>query len=183
MQRHPSDTENKLLLLYAVDCLGPVTAQQLLLFLVEMDEMGYIAIQLGLAELSEAQLLRKEKHPVGVLYTLTGKGRDSLDMFGGRVPHSRRTSISARADAFRQRFRRERQMPATFERVREGEYRVRLRLLEKDATLLDIAVSVPTHKQAEKFCGAWIGEAAGIYAQLVHSLGEGEQEEEPLSGC
>ena len=51
MQRHPSETENKLLLLHAIDRLGSATSQQLLTFVVENELMDYISLQLGLAEL------------------------------------------------------------------------------------------------------------------------------------
>ena len=59
MQRHPSETENKLLLLHAIDRLGAATSQQLLTFVVENELMDYISLQLGLAELDESGFLRK----------------------------------------------------------------------------------------------------------------------------
>ena len=80
MQRHPSETENKLLLLHAIDRLGAATSQQLLSFVVENELMDYISLQLGLAELDESGFLRKQPHALGTLYALTGKGHDALMM-------------------------------------------------------------------------------------------------------
>mgnify|MGYP003770843467 CR=1 FL=1 len=178
MQRRPTDIENKLLLLYAIDRLGAVTAQQLLLFMVENDFMGYISLQLGLAELDEAGLLRKQKHALGTLYALTGKGRDALSMFQRRVPHSRLSGIDEIAGDWRLRFRREKQMLADFQKKENGEYLVRLRLLEREEHLLDLKLSVPTHDQAQRFCDAWIEQAAGIYAHIMRALGEDEKKPE-----
>lgn len=174
MKRTPSDTENKLLLLHAIDRLGAVTAEQLLVFVVENDHMGYISLQLGLAELADAGLIRKRPHPLGTLYVLTGKGRDSLSLFEKRIPYSRLTSVQEQATDWRQRFKLEKQMPASFEKTEGGEYTVRLRLIEHDADLIDLRISVPTHEQAQQFCDAWIKQASSIYATIVRSLGEDE---------
>jgi hypothetical protein len=176
MQRTPTDTENKLLLLHAIDCLGGVTAHQLLLFMVENDAMGYIEVQLGLAELVDANLLKKQKHALGTLYELTAKGRDSLLMFCERVPHSRLVAIEESAAAFRRRFRLEKQMIADFEKIRDGAFCVSLRLIEKNESLMDIKINVPTQKIAQQFCDAWIAQASGVYSYIMYALGEADIE-------
>jgi len=175
-QRTPSETENKLLLLHAIDCLGSVTAQQLLLFLVETNTMGYIEVQLLLAELVDTELLQKKKHILGTLYDLTEKGRDSLVMFQERVPHSKRVEMKDIAVAFRRRFLLEKQMTADFQRIRDGAYSVSLRLLEKDESLLELTVNVPSRKMARQFCEAWREQASSVYSHVMHALGEGEPE-------
>lgn len=178
MQRKPSDTENKLLLLHAIDRLGPVTAEQLLVFMVENEQMGYVSLQLGLAELTDGALIRKKNHPLGALYALTGKGHDALAMFRERIPYSRLSLVDEKASAWRQRFRREKQMLADFRKMDNGEYRVELCLLENEENLLDIAISVPTHAHAQRFCDTWIAKATSVYAHIMHTLGENESESE-----
>lgn len=170
MLRQPSDTENKLLLLRAIERLGAVTAEQLLVFMVENEQMQYVPLQLGLAELVDAGLVRKQKHPVGTLYGITGKGRDSLSMFESRLPHSRRVLVDEAAQAWRQRFRREKQQLADYDRRDDGEYVVRLRLLENEQNTLQIELSVPTHDDAERFCSAWGQHASSVYAYLMQTL-------------
>ena len=172
MQRTPTDTENKLVLLHAIDCLGGVTAHQLLLFMVENDAMGYIEVQLGLAELVDNALLKKRQHALGTLYELTAKGRDSFSMFRERAPHSRLVAIEESAAAFRRRFRLEKQMMADYQKIREGAYIVSLRLIEKDESLMEISINVPTRKIARQFCDAWTAQASGIYSQIMYALGE-----------
>lgn len=176
MQRRPSETENKLFMLYAIDRLGPVTAQQLLLFMVQNDFMDYISMQLGLAELDEAGLLRKRKHALGTLYALTGKGRDALSMFRTRIPHSRLAQIDMIAGDWRLQFMREKQMLADFEKKENGNYLVHLRLLEYGEDILDMRLSVPTHEAAQRFCDVWIAQAGGIYTYIMRTLGEAGHE-------
>jgi hypothetical protein len=175
--RRPTDTENRLLLLYAIEQLGAVTAQQLLVFMVENNLMDYISVQLGLAGLEEARLLRRQKHALGALYALTGAGRDTITLFVHRVPHSRIQRIDGIAVAWRARFRREKQMVSVFARKADGEYEVRLRLLERETDLLDLRLSVPTRAQAQGFCDTWEARAAEIYGFVMRSLGEGEAKE------
>ncbi|MDR0928176.1 MAG: DUF4364 family protein, partial [Oscillospiraceae bacterium] len=57
-----------------------------------------------------------------------------------------------------------------------GEFAVRLRLLEYDEALLDLSVIVPTNEQAYRFRKAWMAQAGGVYAYIMHALGEGELE-------
>lgn len=175
MQRTPSDTENKLLVLYIIERLGAVTAEQLLVFMVENEQMGYVSLQLGLAELDDAGLVRKRKHPLGTLYALTGKGRDSLSMFTPRIPQSRRGAVDKAAEAFRLRFRREKQLLADFQKREEGDYVVHLRLFERDVELLGLQISVPTHAHAQLFCDTWQSQASNIYAHVMHTLGEADE--------
>lgn len=174
MQRNPSDTENKLLLLHAIDRLGGVTAEQLLLFMVENEAMGYIEVQLGLSELVDAGLLRKQMHALGALYLLTGKGHDSLFMFRDRVPHSRLFVIDESAEQWRLRFRREKQMVADFKKISDHAYCVHLQLLERNESLLAMKINVPTRKIAQQFCDGWIAQASNIYTYIMYTLGETE---------
>lgn len=171
MQRRPSDTENKLLLLHTIDRLGAVTAEQLLVFVVEHNQMDFLSLQICLAELDDAGHLRKQMHPLGTLYALTGKGHDALAMFRARVPHSRLEQIDSAAIAWRQRFKREKQMPATFQKKPDGDYLVSLRLLEREAELLHLEINVPTHTHAQAICDAWTMRATEVYAQVMQLLG------------
>lgn len=173
MQRKPSDTENKLLLLHAIDRLGAVTAEQLLVFVVENEQMDYISLQLCLAELDDAGLLRKQKHALGTLYALTGKGHDSLAMFQERIPYSRLAKVDDAASNWRHRFRKEKQQLCDFEKKENGEYIVHLRLLERNEELFRLDLNVPTHAHAQRFCDAWMDQAPDIYAYIMYALGEG----------
>ena len=172
MQRHPSETENKLLLLHAIDRLGAATSQQLLSFVVENELMDYISLQLGLAELDESGFLRKQPHALGTLYALTGKGHDALMMFRKRVPLSRLAEIDEHAEEWRARFRREKEMLSNFEKRGEKDYVVRLRLQERGCDLLDLRLCVPSRAMAQQFSDEWEKRAGRAYEALMHALGD-----------
>ncbi|HML48562.1 MAG TPA: DUF4364 family protein [Clostridia bacterium] len=176
LPRRPSLTENKLLLLYTLDRLGPVTAEQLLLFFVDHNLMDYITLQLALAELCEAELLVKHAHESGVLYRLSAEGLHTLELFRERIPFSRLQCVDEAATAWRVRFARERQVLADYEPVEEGEYAVRLRILEEDMTLMDLSLRLPERERAIHFCNAWTEKAGALYAHLMREL---DAQEEP----
>ncbi len=174
MQRHPSETENKLLLLHAIDRLGSATSQQLLAFVAENELMDYISLQIGLAELDESGFLRKQPHALGTLYALTGRGHDALLMFRKRVPPSRLAGIDAHAEEWRARFRREKEMLSTFEKHGENDYEVRLRLLERGCDLLDLRLSVPSRVTAQEFADLWEKRAGRVYEAIMRALADDE---------
>ena len=172
INREPTLTDQKLLVLCALDHLGQVTALQLLRFMVENDLMDYIALQLATAELDEMGLLRKAPHALGTLYAPSAQGSEALVLFGTRLPHSRRAQIAAIADDWRHRFRQEKQVLADWTQTPTGEYAVHLRVLEQELPLLEMTLSLPTREQASMFCARWPANATALYAQLMRTLGE-----------
>ena len=172
--RKPSMTEQKLVTLYALERLGPVTALQLLRFMVENELMDYIALQLSIAELVEMALLRKLPHPLGALYAPSDKGYEALEMFSGRIPHWRTTQIDEIASDWKQRFREEKHVLADWQITPSGEYIAHLQLLEGELALLDMRVNLPTRGQADRFCKRWPQVAGALYAQMMQALGEEE---------
>ena len=166
-----SDVENKLLVLLAVDQLGPLTNLQLLQFLAENDLMDYITLQLALGELMSAGHLEKTPHALGPLYTLTREGRESLALFSRRIPHSSHSLIKNGAAYWRARFQREKQVLSDFHRLEDGTYALELRLMEKDQSLLETMLLLPSRDMADRFSRSWPRAAADFYGFLIRELG------------
>jgi hypothetical protein len=171
INRKASDVENKLLVLLAVDQLGPLTNLQLLQFLAENDLMDYITLQLNLGELMDARHLEKTPHALGPLYTLTMEGRESLALFSRRIPHSSRSLIKDSAAGWRARFQREKQVLSDFHRQDGGTYALKLRLMEKDQPLLETTLILPSRDTADHFSRNWPKAAADFYGFLIRELG------------
>lgn len=173
VSHRPTPTENRLILLLILDKLGACSAQQLLTFTAEGEIMDYIELQIGLADLTDAGMLRTREHEIGKLYSLSQSGRDTLSMFIGHIPNSRRERVEALCGGWKARISREKHVLADWREEGDG-FVVRLRLLEQDMTLLDLRLNVPTRAQAGLMCKRWEGRAGDIYAGLIHSLGEDE---------
>ena len=139
-RKHIPDSENKLVILYALNRLGPVTGMQLLQFLVEMDLMNYFGMQLNLVELQEQQQVAERAHPLGGLLLVTEKGAYTLGAFDHRIPASRRELIDQNAAIWHEKFRTEQQTLAESFPLSDGGMCIRLRLMEAD-TALTLALS------------------------------------------
>jgi hypothetical protein len=172
ISRKTPDLENKLLILFIVDEMGPLTSLQLLQFLADNNLMDYITMQLTLGDMVSTGHLSSIPHALGALYTLTGEGRESLALFLHRLPHSTRTLIHGAVPEWKPRFARETQMLADFHRRNDGKYDLRLRLMEKDSPLLDMAIVIPTRDLADRLSRRWPQAAPAFYGFLMKELGD-----------
>lgn len=145
-RKHIPETENRLIILYTLRSLGPVTAMQLLQAMAEGDLMNYITMQLSLSELERQGQITQRAHPLGNLIELTGEGEFILRSFEKRIPASRRSLIDAQAKGWRDRFATEQMAPAESFALPDGRTVIHLRLLDKAATLLELMLYLPAGK-------------------------------------
>lgn len=172
-RRYVPDSEQKLVILYALRQLGPVTGMQLLQFLVEKDLMNYIEMQLNLCEMQELGQLRELPHPSGTLLTVTEDGEYALEAFDSRIPASKREQIDADAPTWRALFRAEQQALAESFPLSDGGLCVRLRLLEDDSALADMLITLPETKSIPLLAQRWRQGAQQVYAAITGLLGAG----------
>ncbi len=172
ISRKTPDLENKLLILFAVDELGPLTSLQLLQILAEYNLMDYITMQLTLGDMMATGHLSSIPHALGPLYTLSSEGRESLALFLHRLPHSMRALIHDAVPEWKPRFARETQMLADFHRREDGKYDLRLRLMEKDSSLLDMTLVLPSRDMADQLSRRWQEAAPAFYGYLMKELGD-----------
>ena len=173
------DTENRLLLLSALQAIGPATDSELTAFLAECELMGYMDIQLNLSLLAEQHQVETLSHPLGPLYQPTEEGLFALASYQQRIPQSRRDIIAARGPAFARRIRLEQEAPLSTRMTEDHRLTLLLRLLNQarqeilgaELTLSGSAAGVLLQEK-------WQEAAAGVYAGLMQTLSEGFREGE-----
>ena len=184
-RKHVPDSEQKLVILYALHRLGPVTGIQLLQFLVEEDLMNYFIMQLNLCELQEQGQIAERPHPFGTLLEVTEAGEFTLESFDQRIPASRREQIDSICGVWRGLFLTEQQTLAESFPFSDGGLCVRLRLLEGETTLVDLLVTLPGVSHITQLTQRWRAGAQEIYSAISQLLGSGYSEEQsdsqPLS--
>lgn len=169
-RRNIPEAENRLLMLYALNQLGPVTSTQLLRFFMEFDLMNYITMQLGLSSMEEQGQLRQHPHPLGGLLELTDAGRYTLNEFEHRIPDSRRKLMDEGAKIWRERFRLERQTPSDSTTLPSGEQYVRLQYMEGDEVLMDILLLRGAEKRITGAQEKWHAEGHRVYGFISRWL-------------
>lgn len=149
------ETENRLVILYTLHRLGPVTTMQLLQAMAEADLMNYITMQLALSEMESQGQITQRAHPLGNLIEVTGEGDYILRSFEKRIPASRRLLIDERTADWRDRFQAEQMAPAESFTLPDGRGVIHLRLLDKAATLMDLMLYLPAGKSFTLLAERW----------------------------
>ena len=169
-RKHIPETENRLIILYTLRRLGPVTAMQLLQAMAEADLMNYITMQLALSDMESQGQIGQHAHPLGNLIEITGEGDFILRSFEKRIPASRRALIDERADGWRSRFQAEQMAPAEAFTLPDGRTVIHLRLLDKAATLLDLMLYLPAERSFTLLPERWRGCVQATYATMLAQL-------------
>ena len=81
-----------------------------------------------------------------------------------------REEISAYASQNREKLRLETQLYAEYIRISDGEYRVTLKILERDVPVLDLNIVCYSKREAQTITSNWQDRATTIYKDLLLSL-------------
>ena len=179
-RRHIPEAENRLIILYTLRQLGPVTAMQLLQAMTEADLMNYITMQLALSDMEQQGQISMRAHPLGNLIEMTGEGDYILDSFLRRIPTSRRKLLDGLAPEWRKRFAAEQMSPAEFFTLADGRNCIHLRLLEKAATLLDLLLYLPAGQHFTLVQDRWRASVEAVYSFVLARLTESYAASAPM---
>ncbi len=179
-RKHIPETENRLLILYTLRSLGPVTAMQLLQAMAEGDLMNYITMQLALSDMESQGQISQRAHPLGNLIEITGEGDFILRSFEKRIPASRRSVIDERAPGWKERFLTEQMAPAESISLPDGRSVIHLRLLDKAATLMDLLLYLPAGKTYTLLPQRWQSGVQVTYSTVLAHLTADYSPETPM---
>ena len=154
------------------------------------DEVGINAISVRhhLISLQADGLVESEerRHGVGrprLLYRLTDRGREAIQLFGGRLPADVRERIQTAAPEYRQRVQRNRQVQAVYEMARPGEYRLNLSVREGDLPTIRLHVETRSRALASKALHRFAQHAAEATTYLYTLAQQVLRGDLPEAGC
>jgi len=166
-----AQTLYKLIVLTMLDRVDfPLTNAQISDFILTKEYTNYFTLQQVLSELVETEL--SEVHTVrnSTYYHITEKGKETLNFFGHMVSAAIHEDIAKYFKDNAIALRDEMAVKADYFPNNQGEYSVRLHVMEKDSTLIDLTLSVPTENQANSICDNWKKKNQKIYAYLMQEL-------------
>ena len=169
-RKHIPETENRLIILYTLRQLGPVTATQLLQAMAEADLMNYITMQLALSDMESQGQISQRAHPLGNLIEITSEGDYILRSFEKRIPASRRSIVDEQAHDWRSRFQAEQMAPAEAFTLPDGRSVIHLRLLDKAATLMDLLLYLPAGQTYTLLPDRWRSSVQLTYSTVLAYL-------------
>lgn len=169
-RKHIPETENRLMILYTLRQLGPVTATQLLQAMAEADLMNYITMQLALSDMESQGQISQRAHPLGNLIEITSEGDYILRSFEKRIPASRRSIVDEQSHDWRSRFQAEQMAPAEAFTLPDGRSVIHLRLLDKAATLMDLLLYLPAGQTYTLLPDRWRSSVQLTYSTVLAYL-------------
>ncbi len=168
-RRNVSEAERKLLILHLLQALEPSAAEPLWQFAsgwALTDD--YFAFRLTLHELTEGGQIAAGSHAMAGQLYVTDAGRESLRLFGDRLPASMRRTIAAHAEAFKSQQLHRRQVSAIYESAERGDYALLLRLTEGEVSTLRLRVRTK-HRAVARDCQQRFGAAASAVLQMFYA--------------
>lgn len=165
-------TEHKLAVLTILKLFGGLTDLRLLTFLTEEKLMNYFDMMIALNDLCEHGQCSRREVPGGYRYTITPAGEEALSLFSKDVPFSLRDRIQSAYDRCRDDYRRAQEYPTDIRQTGRGEYRLNMRMVEKDMETLSVTLSLPDEGIARRIAEKWPKLAEKIYRGFFETDGE-----------
>ena len=161
----------KLIILFMLDRVDfPLTTSQLSQFILDKGYTNYFSFQQALNELEEAGFIRSEMIRNTTQYHLTAEGKEALDLFDYKISAAIKDDIYSYLSAEKINLRNEVEIFATYYPAKYDEYMVQCTILERNETMLDIKLNVPSLQQATMICDTWQEKSTSIYDYLVKQL-------------
>ena len=162
---------NKLLVLYMLNRAAfPLTQAQIYDFLLDRNYVNFMNLQRAITELVDTGFVTaKSKHNRTYL-TITAEGQETLAFFKNRIDTSFKQEIDDFLSTNQFQLRNETSVLTDYNKVLSGDYEVHLTVKEKDATVVDITLSVPNEDTAEAICTNWKKKNQEIYRYLAGQL-------------
>ena len=151
--------ENKLILLYLIYQLDmPISWADLLDFAVP----NYMDYMDGIVE--------KLNEDNGYFYSITEDGTQCIRYFSKRIPESKLGSILAYVRKNKSRIKKEYSVYANYFYYAENEYIVKCGIIEDDAPLIELNLTVASKDQAKLIRKNWKSNVSNIYNTILQSL-------------
>ena len=163
--------EQKLLLLYIFKQIEfPISNSQITDLVLENEIMNYFTFQQYLTELKEADFIIEEIQDSNQLFTITDKGRKTLEYFITRIPKQQLEKINQLLNTKKKDLINNSEIKAEYIKLKEDEYLVTLKVIEKEIPMINIKLNVNSNKQAKQICEKWKNKAQDLYGEIINLL-------------
>ena len=160
----------KLIVLYLLKKVNfPLTNAQISEFILEQGYTTYFHLQEAFHELVDSHLISTETRRNTTYYNLTVDGENTLNYFSNLIPDV----IRQEADSYlkENKYELRNEFATRSDYYQNGEdYLVRCEVLENNAHLIDLSLTVPPEEAARAIASHWKKKSQDIYAYLMKEL-------------
>lgn len=161
----------KLIILYMLDKVDfPLTKAQVGDFILEHEYTNFITLQSVMAELVESRLVIAQSYRNRTHLKLTKEGSDTIHFFENEIGSGIKKDIDEFFKKNSIEMRNESSIIADYYRTTQGDYAAHLIAKEKETSLIDMTLCVPTEELASSICDNWNNKNQAIYEYLCKEL-------------
>lgn len=166
-----TNTLYRLIVLYMLDKVDfPLKNTQITNFVLEKEYTSYFTMQQTFSELLDSELITAESTHNNTLYRITDAGRQALDFFGNKISQGIKEDIAGYFSDNQFVLKNETSVISDYYKTTSGHYAVRCQIKEKELSLIDLTLQVPSKEQALAVCANWAAESDAVYALLMDQL-------------
>lgn len=148
----------------------PITTAQISNYILEKEYTNFLTLQQVISELAEANLINAHTVNNRTHLQITEEGRETLYYFDNRINDIIKTEINEYFHDNEFDLREEVSVLSNYYKSTSGEYETHLIAKERENTLMEIKLSVPTREVAESICDNWQKKNQEVYQELVRLL-------------
>lgn len=148
----------------------PITTAQISNYILEKEYTNFLTLQQVISELTEANLINAHTVNNRTHLQITEEGRETLYYFDNRINDIIKTEINEYFNDNEFDLREEVSVLSNYYKSTSGEYEAHLIAKERENTLMEIKLSVPTREVAESICDNWQRKNQDVYQELVKLL-------------
>lgn len=160
----------KLIILYMLDRVDfPLTESQISQFVLDQDYTNYFNLQIAINELIENDFIKPTTERNHSLYEITEQGKEAIELFEFQIPDTIKLNILNYLKEQKIELRNESAISSDYY-PSNNEYIAQCSIKERNQTLLEIKLSVPTQEQAIHICDSWRDKSEEIYQYLIQEI-------------
>lgn len=161
----------KLIILYMLDRTEyTLTNSQLCNFIIDKGYTTTFNIHEAISELIDSGFISKSTIRDTTHYQITSLGEEALSYFENRLPYAIKQDILDFFSQEKLNLKNESEIYADYYFNDNREYTVECVIKERNETLIDLKMSVPTKSQAVSICDNWREKSAEVYSYLINHL-------------
>lgn len=164
-------TVYKLIVLYMLDRVEfPLTNAQVCDYILEKEYTNFFTLQTAISELVDAEMVKPRSIRNRTHLELTVEGRQTLDFFKNRLSTQIKEDIDNYFKEHSFELKNSLSVLSNYYKSTSGEYEASLKVTEKNITLINLTLSVPTEEMAASICDKWETANSEVYKYIVEKL-------------
>lgn len=160
----------KLMILYMLDRVDfPLTNSQISQFILGKEYTSYFNLQIAINELIENDFIKPSVERNHSLYEITEQGKEAIQLFEFKISDAIKLDILTYLKEQKIELRNESAISSDYY-PSNNEYIAQCSIKERNQTLLEIKLAVPTQEQAIHVCDSWREKSEKIYQYLIQEI-------------